>query len=53
MDRYQGPEPMNAEEAHALALLMTEREEWEHEAAAAAEYESWHAEKERREDAHN
>lgn len=41
MDRYQGPEPMSAEEAHALALLMAEREQWECDAQAIAEYESW------------
>lgn len=41
MDRYQGPEPMSAEEAQALALLMAEREEWERDAQAIAEYESW------------
>ena len=41
MDRYQGPEPMSAEEAHSLHLLMLEREEWERDRQAVAEYESW------------
>ena len=42
MDRYQGPEPMSAEEAQALALLMAEREEWERDQQAIREYESWY-----------
>lgn len=40
MDRYEGPD-MSEEEAHALALLMAEREQWERDAQAIAEYESW------------
>ena len=42
MDRYQGPEPMSAEEAQALELLQREREEWERDQAAIREYESWY-----------
>ena len=45
MDRYQGPEPMSAEEAHALALLQREREEWERDQQAIREYESWYLQK--------
>jgi hypothetical protein len=40
MDRYQGLEQMSAEEAEHLVLLL-ERQEWERNAQAVAEYESW------------
>lgn len=40
MDRYEGPD-MSEEEAHALALLLAEREEWERDQVAIREYESW------------
>lgn len=45
MDRYQGPDAMSAEEAHALALLQAERDAWERDQQAIAEYENWHATK--------
>jgi hypothetical protein len=44
MDRYQGLEQMSAEEAEHLALLL-ERQEWERDAQAVAEYESWFLQK--------
>lgn len=40
MDRYTGLENMSAEEAEHLALLL-ERQEWERDQQAVAEYESW------------
>jgi hypothetical protein len=40
MDRYQGLEQMSAEEAEHLALLL-DRQEWDRDAQAVAEYESW------------
>ena len=42
MDRFTGPDAMNAEEAYALALLMIERQEWERDMQAVAAYERWY-----------
>lgn len=44
MDRYAGLQEMTAEEALALALLI-ERQDWERDQSAIAEYESWFLQK--------